>query len=140
MKCVLAVCAESASLDRSTNSVSIFNIVDSVSYLTFPHVIPKLSLLFIIQSEDGDGDLDEGFVSLDFEDQEKGKRRVIFDFEGKPRLRLIITAEGISIDKPGVLRSSVWHRDKEIGRWEVDVSHKVEQNAPSSSEPVSVQS
>ena len=130
MKCVLAVCAESASLDKATNSVSLFNIVDAVSYLTFPHVIPKLSLVFIMQREDGDRDEEEGHVSLDFEDQEKGKRPIRFDFEGKPRLRLIVTAEGVSINQPGVLRSSVWYNDEEKGFWEIQISQKLEQATP----------
>lgn len=126
MKCVLSACAESASLDKATNRVSLFNILDASSSLTFPYVISKLSLLFILQSEAGDGDEQEGFVSLNFEDQEKGKRPIKFDFEGKPRLRLIVAAEGISINKPGVLRSSVWHNDLEIGFWDIEITQKIE--------------
>lgn len=137
MKCVLSACAESASLDRGTNRVSLFNILDATSSLTFPYVIPKLSLLFILQAEAEDGDEEEGYVSLNFEDQEKGKRPIKFDFEGKPRLRLIIAAEGIAINKPGVLRSSVWHKDKEIGAWEIEVTQKNEKDtaAPVADEP-----
>ncbi len=133
MKCILAVCSSTVSLDKATNLVSLFAIIDGVSALTFPHSLSDLAMLFILKKEDHDAEQATGHVTLTFQpggadagEIEKGRVPVNFDFEGKPKLRVLIRSSGITIESPGTLISRLWHKDLIMGEWLVDVNQKQE--------------
>lgn len=131
MKCVLAVCADSAALDRSSNKVSLFAINDGISTLTFPYVLPSLAILFILRKEKGDRSNAKGEVELFFQpasgdsaEISKGKSPIRFDFEGTPKLRILIRTEGIAIDQTGTLIARIFHKKTVIGEWAMPVAVK----------------
>lgn len=132
MKCVLSVCADSAALDKAANTVSLFSIIDVVSTMSFPYSISNLAMLFILKKEAGDRKTATGQITLTFhphdnvEVQEKGSVPVKFDFEGKPNLRVLIRAEGVTIDGPGTLYSRIFQKELLIGEWAIEVNQKTE--------------
>jgi hypothetical protein len=132
MKCILAVCSDTVSLDKATNSVSLFGIVDGISALTFPHSLPNLAMLFIVKKEGNEAEKGVGHAALTFRPNdeqaeiEKGQVPVNFDFEGKQRLRVLIRSGGITVEEPGTLISRLWNKDILMGEWSIDVTQKQE--------------
>lgn len=138
MKCILAVCSDTISLDKATNLVSLFGIIDGISALTFPHSLSSLAMLFILKREDSDDEQADGRVTLTFhpsdpkaKPSEKGQIPVNFDFEGKSKLRVLIRSSGITIEGPGALVSRLWDKDLVMGEWVIDV--RQQQELPSQS-------
>lgn len=136
MKCMLSVCADSAALDKAANSVSLFSIIDVVSSLSFPYTLPQLAMLFILKKEAGDHKNATGQVTLTFQPkadgaaaQEKGTVPIKFDFEGKPNLRILIRADGVSLESPGTLYSRIYQKELLLGEWAIEVNQKKERPA-----------
>lgn len=136
MKCILAVCSDAVSLDKATNLVSLFGIIDGISALTFPHSLSNLAMLFMIKKEAGDRKGATGQVSLSFQltgsddEVQKGSTPVKFDFEGMSKLRVLIRSNGITLEGPGTLFGRLWHKDEVLGEWAIDVHQQRELKNP----------
>jgi hypothetical protein len=53
MRVQFALCAQSASVDRSSNRLSIFNVVDHFATSSLPIVIPAITFVSVIESDKG---------------------------------------------------------------------------------------
>jgi hypothetical protein len=51
MKVQFSLCAQTASVDRASNRLSIFSVVDHIPALSLPFVLPALTFVSILQSE-----------------------------------------------------------------------------------------
>ncbi len=95
--------------DAVTNSISVFNILESLAAQQFPTALPQFQLLSLIE-RDPEIDPDEydvkGTISLNGKQlpQEISMR---VSFEKKRRNRLIVTFGGIPIEEPGLLEFSL---------------------------------
>lgn len=51
MKLKRSICAESVSMDRFTDRLSIFNVLDRISAMGFPLWLPQVALIFVLERE-----------------------------------------------------------------------------------------
>ena len=121
MKCTFAVCAEGASVDSTSNLLSIFNIIDEINSQTFPVAFPRLVVVFIVERADGDEDRNEAFITFKVNNEEKVRQPVLMDFQDKKRLRLVLQFAGIVFTEPGQVRASLVLGQEELGSWKLDI-------------------
>src|SRR5688572_5906055 len=98
----LAVSAEAIIRDAETNTISVFSIIEEISAASFPIGIPKLSTLFLLERDQGDPEHIDAIILLSLNDKEIGQATIHSNFEGKLRTRLILVAQGVVIEEPGI--------------------------------------
>lgn len=120
--CELAVCAESVVRDIETQSISVFNIRETMSAPTFPQTIPKLTCCFYLQREEGDPRRPDAFIRITHDEESIGEFQADVDFENKPRNRGIYVFRGVPVPGPGTLSAALYVEEREVGRWDIPVT------------------
>jgi len=120
--CRFAVCAESVVIDISTNNVSIFNIVDAIAAVGFPIGINKLSAIFLLTREEVDPSTVDAIISVSMANEAISTHPYQIDFQGTLRNRCVVTAGGIVVPGPGILKFSLTINNAEIAAIDVAVS------------------
>lgn len=103
MKIQLAVLAGSASIDRFTNRLSIFNVLDDISPPTLPVVIPEATFVMILRREAGEPSKLEGTVNIKIGDVLIGRAVQEIDFEGGVTNRQVLNFQALPIFQSGDL-------------------------------------
>lgn len=52
MRVIFTVCAQSATVDRTTNRLSVFNVIDHLPISALPLTIPAISFVAVIEGDD----------------------------------------------------------------------------------------
>lgn len=121
MRCLLAVCADSAVVDQSSNRLSLFNVIDSLAIEQFPVIFSRITPVFIIERDDGEAEDLEGSLVISMGGNELFRFPINATFAGRPRLRLVPQVQGLIVPFPGVVRSAFFQGEREIGYWEFPV-------------------
>ena len=99
MKVQLALLSESTSLDRNTNKLSIFNVVDRWASLTFPLWIPSVSIVIVLVRENEPPNL-VGKLQAKIGDTIAGEREINIKFNANNLAKMILNTN-ITIPAPG---------------------------------------
>ncbi|SRR6266540_3495923 len=122
MRCLLTICCESAVVDQINNRLSIFNVIDELTVQQFPAVFAKVTLVFLVEREEGDEQQFEARLAISHSGNEIVTSPISANFADRPRLRMIPVIQGFVIAAPGVYRVAFWHGDRELGYWEFTVT------------------
>lgn len=121
MRLLLTTCADSGSIDTTTNRLSIFNVIEEIQSALFPSTLPSLSLILALEKNKDESD----DVSLTLIGTLNSADLFNFpleaSFDGKKRLRVIANLQGIPLDAPGRLIISVKDKNKSLGIWPIEV-------------------
>jgi|ERR1700731_1344579 len=104
MKVQFALLAQSASIDRFSNRLSVFNLLESIESQSFPVFIPEVVFVCILRREAGDLVVSDGTLSVFSGDSIVGKANVRVDFESAQHSRLIVNFQPVPLMKPENLR------------------------------------
>jgi hypothetical protein len=123
MNTVFFACCETCIQDSRTNVLSLINVVDEISAIAFPMLLPKLTVLAVFtraadEPESGTVRLQadiSGVTVLDLE--------LAVEFQGKLKTRSIGEVQGILIPTMGQLHISLVKNDQEISGWDIPVLH-----------------
>lgn len=122
----LVAIAKSATIDKYTNLLSIFEVVDTITSGTFPLALPAVAVVVMTQR---DTETDPENVDLDIHVRSAGKDlpsvTATIDFSGTSGNILIARVGGISVLGPGSLEFIIRHNKKQIGRFVVAVVSEV---------------
>ena len=99
----LFVVSESSSVDRETNVLSIFNIVDHIDPVSLPLSIPGLVLTIVLIREEGEPETIDGRISIANNEDTIVTLPSKVDFAGKRRTRLSARINGVPVRSPGTL-------------------------------------
>lgn len=120
MKSILTVCSEGLSLDRRSNNITVYNILEEISGVGFPLLIQRLFFYSLILKEDSD---EKEAYDLHFKvsvDREKLFEKTIhINFHKKSRNRIIIEMGGLTIPKIGTLSFTLSHKGKNLGKYSI---------------------
>lgn len=108
MRAQFAVCAQTAIIDRASNQLSLLNIVDQLQVLTFPHILPTLTFVAILQ---GDSQTPSRELLGAFEVHNNrtlvAKDDVPVTFTNGRLARVILNMSGLHIGESGFLKFSM---------------------------------
>ncbi|WP_231410080.1 DUF6941 family protein [Ralstonia solanacearum] len=129
MKVANSFFADTIIRDAERNTLTIVDLIEEFDVPSFPAVMPRLSLCFIIVREDGDeatANLELKFISphgsQSFEIQA--------NFEDKMRTRVITRFEGYVIFQPGVIRAELHKGTNLLGVCETKAVGTTTPNVP----------
>src|SRR5690348_4396160 len=109
MKFDFFFCAEGASIDQTTNNLSVFNLIEEVNAPNFPVLIQNLCLVFMARRKKGEAAKQTIIIRLAF----KGQNTPPFDnpfpvdFNTFYRTRGVLRMQGMTIQQPSDLVVSI---------------------------------
>jgi len=102
MKIKFALCAQTASVDRASNRVSVFNVYDHFPVSSVPINIPSITFVAAIESaEDEDTTNFRGIVDVEVNKSKVFEIEVPITFADHRLARVVLTFQGIPVLKPG---------------------------------------
>ncbi len=134
LKFILFIASESASIDRVSNNLSVFNIIEDIAAQSFPFAIPKITVTVLLSREDTDPNDYEGTVTVLNNTQTLHSFKIPMRFEDKLHSRLNIQLGGLPVSSPGMLSFKLHvepgdlHVEYSIKVLETKIKPKVEQS------------
>jgi hypothetical protein len=107
MRVQLALCAESTSIDRNTNKLSVFNISDRLVSLTFPLWIPKMFLVLNLKREGTEASEGRGRLRISQSAIVLSERDVLLRFRKENDICKVILAFDAAVPAPEELLFSI---------------------------------
>jgi hypothetical protein len=102
-----SMCADLTIVDRQTNNLSIINVIDQITALSYPVGLNRIALVFVMQRDQAD----PGRANVEFlvrhNDVELSRFTLLMDFEAGLVTRVLPTIQGFVIPSAGVLRFSL---------------------------------
>jgi hypothetical protein len=114
MKVLFAACAQSATVDRTTNRVSLFNVIDHYPTPVFPIVLPTIAFVAVIERDDGEDDA-SGTTEICVPDAAPFTHPVSIVFTGSRLSRVILNVQGIPMQREGLIRFRLILADGSFG-------------------------
>jgi len=101
MRVQFALCAQTASIDRSTNRLSIFNVVDHFPASALPIVIPAITFVSVIESDRDEGKNVKGVLEITASKEFVARFELPINFVNGRLARVVLNFQGIPIRQSG---------------------------------------
>jgi hypothetical protein len=123
IRCLLAVCADSVSVDQFTNTLSITSVLEQITSPSFPAVLPKITCVFLLERDPDDSATHECELRVVLPGvAEPFKARAPIDFRSDHRTRLVAVLQAVQLVAPGEVVVSAWLHESELGSWRIPVT------------------
>lgn len=119
IKTTLVTCARGAAVDRYTNVLSVFEIIEELVPQSYPLWYPEIIMISMYEREQADPCKTDVDIVVRLNDKELFRRKVPLDFGDQPRHRAIIRLHGLAIENPGVVTFQVEGADIETRAYTV---------------------
>jgi hypothetical protein len=122
METILSFCSEGLSIDRRSNGVSAYNILEQIHAVGFPLAIQRIFFFCLISRGSKKEKEKYNFdfkVSLD--EKILFKQKIPINFNKKLRNRIILEMGGLNIPKAGMLSFKLFHKNKKIINYTIAV-------------------
>jgi hypothetical protein len=101
MRVQFALCAQTASVDRSSNRLSIFNVIDHFPASVLPIVIPAVSFVSIIESDQDESTNVKGVLEISANKTLLARMELPIAFTSGRLARVVVNFQGIPVREPG---------------------------------------
>jgi hypothetical protein len=136
MRVLFALCAQSATVDRSTNRLSIFNVIDHLPVSSFPLNIPSIAFVTTVESDhDQVNNSISGIAEIIANGQSIFRFAVAITFTDNQLARTVLNFQGIPVKEPGFLTFRLSLPDGTVADTTFQVSSVVSQVVPSTNPP-----
>jgi hypothetical protein len=122
VRSLVCLAAENVVRDATSNSISVFNILEGVSGNGFPLLVQRTAFLTVWERERVDPQDYAGRFAVSLGGTELIARNVSVNFRDKLRNRSILTVNGLVIPQPGTLVFSLTISSDVVARYAVEVS------------------
>lgn len=128
IKDILFIISEGASIDRATNQLSVFNILEDLSSPAFPLMIQKIvATIFLERNNEDETDFNANLVIKNNE-QEILSFPIPIKFSDKLKIRSIVTIGGLTVPSPGELCFNFNIASKTSLEYKIDVNKTTKPN------------
>jgi hypothetical protein len=121
MEVVLFTCSHSVALDARTNNVSLFHIIEQISFPTFPVVCPPLVALTMMVRKPDESETPKLTMKWTLNDSSIFEFPMEVNFQGLMRSRNFADIGGMVLQGPGILRAEVCLDDSWEAEWRIEV-------------------
>jgi Family of unknown function (DUF6941) len=113
----LMTAAHGSAIDRDTNSISIFEIIDELNAPSFPLLVQKMVIVVIFRREKvSEAESVESKIRIVMEEDLLFESDFTFNFNvNSRRNRTRLALDGFVIPKPGIVRFEILLEGKELG-------------------------
>jgi len=103
ISCKFVAAAETIIRDGETNSISIINVLENVNSPSYPILLPKLSVLWILKRTENDPEIFDAEIIFKIGEHELNRFPLGINFQGSIHTRNIAALNGYVITEPGIL-------------------------------------
>lgn len=114
--------ARGAAFDKETNTASIWEVIEEIAALGFPHVFPQRTAVVCMEREAGDPDASRFEIEVTLAGKVIGHLQAELDFQGKPRYRIRANLAPVLFLTPGKLKFTAKADGAEVAKYEIDVN------------------
>lgn len=122
MKSVYMLCADGIVIDRRTNNVSLFNVVEEINSVGFPLLINKLYAICLMNREVHDEDMTDAHFEFKLDNKVLLKAKTNINFQQKHRTRVVLEVSGLILPVPGTLKVSLLREGEVIACNEIEIN------------------
>ena len=97
--------------------MSPINLINELTVVAFPAVIPKFTTLVLLAREADEPDTVGITFRVNLNDQGLLSQQVQLQFGDRLKARAIAELQGLALTGPGNLRVAVYHDDRELAGW-----------------------
>jgi len=108
----LLICASGVLLDKNTNKISIFEIIDNLKTEGFPLLFPTFDIVFILQRGKDDESKFETNLTIRHNENVLIETKAGVDFKNSYSTRVIIKINGLAVPSPGTITIETRLREK----------------------------
>jgi hypothetical protein len=101
MRVQFALCAQTASIDRNSNRLSIFNVIDQYAVSSLPIVIPALTFVSVIESSESQGPNVKGVLEVLVNGSATAKVEIPLTFVTGRLARVVVNFQGLHVREAG---------------------------------------
>jgi len=101
---VVLLAAEGVSVDRMSNNLSIFEVLEQMQPIQYPSWVAEFLVVAMLQKDDGDADDFDANLVIAVDEDEVMRQETRLGFGGLRRSRAIFRMHGVPIPHPGILR------------------------------------
>ena len=112
--------AEGATIDRATNRISLFNLMDEIAVPAFPVMIPTMAVANMISRDAGEEAVPVR-LRITLNEQNLLLTDIQLDFQGHLRTRGVVMIQGLIIQQPGNCVVDILFGDNVAGTWTIPV-------------------
>lgn len=117
----LFLCAESASIDSRSNTISAFHIIEMVNVAGFPAVVPRISVLAVLSREETDAVEANIHLEAFLGVQQLFSGPFPANFVGLLS-KSVVELQGMVLTGPGDLRFILKNGEEVLGSWSMMIS------------------
>ena len=121
MRLVLFACCDHAIVDSRTNRLSVVNFLDTFRPVSFPVVIPLITLVIWTEREKGDGETDELTAEWKLGRKQVASLPIAIRYQGASKTMTVVEVRSIRIDRPGMLEIALRRGRRRLGHWSLTV-------------------
>jgi hypothetical protein len=103
MRVQFALCAQTASVDRASNRVSIFNVIDHIPAATLPLILPTITFVSILETDQGEAASYKGVFEGKLNANVIARGEIPVNFVNGRLARVLLTLNSIPIREHGTL-------------------------------------
>lgn len=129
MKVTQSFFADTIIRDAERNTITAVDLLDHFDIRMFPAALPRLSLCFMIEREEGDDEQNTMELKL-IGPQGEHMFPVQVNFDGKPRSRIIMRFEGYVVFQPGRILAELRKGETVVGTCQIHAINAVASNPP----------
>lgn len=125
IKCTLLAASQWAILDKFTNLLSLYNILEAFNVSNFPTNLPEVTAISFIERSLQDPEEIEIVAKVCVWEKVIQEQPVKVNFNGKLKHKRLHKINGIKVEEwSKELSISIYHNNEEINRYKIDIFHK----------------
>lgn len=127
----MMLCAKGVVIDRNTNNVSIFEILDQMGAPSFPLTVPEVTIYNLLERKESEPNQTNCELKMSIDGMELPSiPDISVDFAGSRRNRLTLHLQGLNIPKPGTFKFSLVCNGKVLDSCELSFIQIGQPSAP----------
>ncbi len=141
MELEFILCAESTVVDAATRKLTIQNVIEEVTTVGFPAVMPPLTVVALIsRKKKSEPRKPKLSIRAELNGNQIFEIPIVPDFQGKLRNRVMAAFQGIVISGPGKLTMSLLEKKRIVGTCRIDITDIRQRHAIAAPTPIMIAS
>ena len=123
----ISICAKRVIQDSQENSLSLIDVIEEINSPAFPFIIPRLSIVWVLERDTGDQETTTGSVVFLNGGRQLNEFPVDIQFQSSNTTRAILVIGGVAIEEPGRIKISFRLNGTEQSTYEFQVNAQTQQ-------------
>lgn len=116
----MMLCAKGVLIDRTTNNVSVFEILERIGAPGFPLIMSEITIYNLLERKESESNQANCELKMSIDGLDIPPiTDIVVDFLGNQRNRLTLNLQGLNVPKPGTLKFTLFCNGKALDSCEL---------------------